>query len=717
MIEIFLSEQRGQSLALSYHYKYIAAINLLKEIVSNCGKILENIFLDLFVKHLPRYERGARLSLPEHKDHIIHTAYVYILGLYLTDHLTGFREENLAYILNDHNDWETGRRSSLLQLGHRRNLEDTIPEFLCRWRIAALFHDCSYPLEINVKQIKDYAGKAMSALKDSETIFQYEFPKFEELNCLNRPFYEENTILPWFPEKTATELWASNIRTKLMPEYENYQINNAINSYITDGLKKGYADHGVFGSLFLLKTLHDNILKDYDLSDGRNITNHSWEHFTKKLEYEQLYTRMIDASGAIFLHNFHILKKSINIFKDKRIDSLKHPLAFMLKLCDELQQWDRLKGEDIYESTFSDYPFSLTTNFNYGRAIARRWDGLDSTSQTGTIDDTHFKEHCSNVLRQCSITCVDRCEFKVPEFFTHYLWNETEFRNIQILAMDYLNTEITLDARFGAIPVNTDIAEFDKKIKKKLIKLVTGGKLDHLWPARFIRFIILIDELLLLTEEANPYLSIANHPQHATEYFQSISDSIICQMNFNFWFEYALRFIYNYNRLKLFAKLLDSFNLVHFQINSDNLLELLEFFKNNEIKSYNTFKSTPFGNKDFSERFKSFINYSNYHDVEWSNDYNDKQRSMKITVHSFPLEPSLCNEEFPTIQISYLDENAIAKPIEVINDCLSFTNDTGETTNKLAYTNSHNDRDKLEEICIKSISRLSEQIFRNLYPD
>ena len=72
--------------------------------------------------------------------------------------------------------------------------------------------------------------------------------------------------------------------------------------------------------------------------------NNSKREYNKS-DWDQKYfeTDVVSACSAIFLHNL-----GDNAFKN--IDKTKASLAYLLKLCDELQNWDRMREGDSPEN-------------------------------------------------------------------------------------------------------------------------------------------------------------------------------------------------------------------------------------------------------------------------------------------------------------------------------------------------------------------------------
>lgn len=168
--------------------------------------------------------------------------------------------------------------------------------FLKLWGMASLFHDIGYPFELAHQQIKSYAEDLWGEDSVLSPFVSYEH--MGELLKLN----EEGEAL--------NHLLAQGICKRL--GYPLEIVDNAL-EFRYKGNKK-FMDHGYFSTILLARQLIQANIK--------------------------IEGSILDALTAILLHN------SINKFDlptiSKPISASKHPLAYMLMLCDELQCWDRI---------------------------------------------------------------------------------------------------------------------------------------------------------------------------------------------------------------------------------------------------------------------------------------------------------------------------------------------------------------------------------------
>ncbi len=184
-------------------------------------------------------------------------------------------------------------------LGHYLiSISDTIKEncwddneyFLFEWGMTASLHDIAYPLELHSKQISSFLEK--------------EFPDEKDRSVLGLKINDKELV---GLGEGDFDLW-DVLRNYLIKECEIEEFD--IQKYFEgECSEKGIINHGIFGGLFVLR-------KFYNMGE-----------FDSSIE---------DIAGAITLHNLE---------KDIFLDLEDNPLAFLLVLADELQDWDRPSTE------------------------------------------------------------------------------------------------------------------------------------------------------------------------------------------------------------------------------------------------------------------------------------------------------------------------------------------------------------------------------------
>lgn len=255
------------------------------EIFRLFGKGYENTqkLLELLSDH--EYHSGELLD--KHRDHYSHSVYVFALGLVIYANDGVFRKTfNSFYGIDS---------------------ENGVNDFLRCWGLIALFHDIGYPFQLAHEQIKIYSESVWGDGVRPYVSFgnMSKFLKIDDgaskricagLN-INKSFESINELLAYWLEKRTG--YAAEYICKLLKERVVAQ--------------PAFMDHGYFSAVILAKKLFENA-----------------EFFIDETG--------MDVLTAILLHN------NLNKYDIKNAHAIKrgeHPLAYLLILCDELQNWDR----------------------------------------------------------------------------------------------------------------------------------------------------------------------------------------------------------------------------------------------------------------------------------------------------------------------------------------------------------------------------------------
>ncbi|GHU42765.1 hypothetical protein FACS1894190_12470 [Spirochaetia bacterium] len=293
------------------------------------------------------YERAF---YSKYRDHLSHSVKTLFLGVYL------FEENSVI---------RKGISLRLNELG----ATDTNSSFLLTWIATALSHDIGYLFETDKIYDSAYSSDFMESINsrlcyplsstsffnvskaiETQIISELEIytPRINAIDALE----DENTfqILHCFSERSQLSLSNNGVKA-----YYDYAKSTPLGVNRTV-----YKDHGIASALILLKTwlayakyidrlkeaAKTNSIKYCDLLEKLEITNERVKH-VKDL--------IIEAAGATALHNIQkdCWDKSGTLAKDIQLDNFKiHflgdsnlPFAYLLKLTDELQCWDRPKFE------------------------------------------------------------------------------------------------------------------------------------------------------------------------------------------------------------------------------------------------------------------------------------------------------------------------------------------------------------------------------------
>lgn len=256
------------------------------------------------IELLSEFENAGSRLLMKHRDHYVHSVYVFCLGL-------AIYRTNSAY------------RSAYKNF---YNIEDEIEvahHYLKYWGLAALFHDIGYPFELPFEQVCSYF-------------------EVDGVDREKRPYMAYRGLDDYLGIKKATQRKIAHIYNlgtdKIIASTDQlfaYSIYQALGEYY-------YFSEEEICSLLSMKPVKPNKF------------NHHMDHayFSAAILFKKLFEEInmeltkecVDSLSAIILHN-SLYKFSIAFYKDKvsniRLKAERHPLAFMLMLCDELQCWDR----------------------------------------------------------------------------------------------------------------------------------------------------------------------------------------------------------------------------------------------------------------------------------------------------------------------------------------------------------------------------------------
>ena len=257
------------------------------------------------VELLSEYEANGSALLMEHRDHYSHSVYVFALGLAVYDTNAAFRQ------------------------CFRRFYHLTGPEeqaagfFLEYWGLTSLFHDIGYPFELPFEQVLSYFE--VENLPRGEGRLYLSYRSVETLTALSQAERARWQALCGKDFADTTALFAFALAERLGTAYgiSEEELRQVIGSKPVSPERFDYhMDHAFFSAVRLYREL------------------------AAALGPEKLGQAHLDALTAILLHN-SLFKFAIAFCKDPRRQKAplppdRHPLAWLLMLCDELQCWDRI---------------------------------------------------------------------------------------------------------------------------------------------------------------------------------------------------------------------------------------------------------------------------------------------------------------------------------------------------------------------------------------
>lgn len=274
-----------------------------------------NPFIDL-LDVLKSYEENAAALIDRQRDHYIHSVNVFILGLCIYAGNARFRSAFEQTVMD--------------KKEYPFSYDTKNEEFYYRWGLASLFHDVGYPVEIVGRQINKFIDFATDVGgKEKPVNVQLSFENFEELNRIPEiipkrvfikcyfDYYEDSVYIDTLK---PVDLLAHKLHTSLGVNLKD--IKFALDDFVNVMARFGFIDHGYYSSIIVLK----------------------WYGYliqSAKYKPEYFFWPVLDSASAILLHNCYknmMMKKPFNL---GALAPSTHPIAFLLILCDELQEWNR----------------------------------------------------------------------------------------------------------------------------------------------------------------------------------------------------------------------------------------------------------------------------------------------------------------------------------------------------------------------------------------
>ena len=280
-----------------------------------------NTLLDL-VETMEKYEKNTGMLIERQRDHFIHSVNVFILGLAIYSQNENYREVFKEYI--ETSKYGKYYKTESGELSHE--------EFLYRWGIASLFHDIGYPFEIIGKQLNKFINDGVKSISNAYDVnVTIDFEDFDEFNSIvklspysfaddYREDYPESKVLDLFK---PTEIMAHKISRDFDFDKEKFKLLlSHLNNFVTYMKKNIFIDHGFYSSILVLNS-YGSLIQKY----GRNNS--------------YFFYPIVDSATAILLHNYYNKTLQEEPFCEKELSCEKNPIAYLLILCDELQEWNR----------------------------------------------------------------------------------------------------------------------------------------------------------------------------------------------------------------------------------------------------------------------------------------------------------------------------------------------------------------------------------------
>jgi len=275
------------------------SIRIIENILDIHGKVEIVGFLGKLAKIEPRIQELQ----PWVRDHVVHAINTFILGVYFLEKL----------------DFPTPVHSRF--------------DYPFMWKLCGPTHDLGYPVEIahniKVQFTKEFNDILESIGSPSPKVLPESYPINLDRLCEN-----------------------INSNALIQERLKEWGLDVDINDYYYWLRQNNKTDHGVVSALAQLKVIDALYYKVNPRRENNDI-------IINGLNYNQMNFDLdiVSASSALFLHN---IEGSYPGFQEK-ISFQLAPLAFLLFLCDTLQEWDRYSEN---RAVFSGDNFDLLCTSN-----------------------------------------------------------------------------------------------------------------------------------------------------------------------------------------------------------------------------------------------------------------------------------------------------------------------------------------------------------------
>jgi len=274
-----------------------------------------NPFLDL-LDVLKSYEENAAVLIDKQRDHYIHSVNVFLLGLSIYAANARYRAAFDQTVMD--------KREYPFSYDTRHE------EFFYRWGLASLFHDVGYPVEIVGRQINKFIDFATgTAGKEKKVNVQLSFENFDELNRIpeivpkrefTRCYCDRYDSFVYIDTLKPVDLLAHKLHTSLGADLK--AAKRALDDFVNVMARFGFIDHGYYSAIIVLKW---------------------YGYLIQSAQYkpEYFFWPVLDSASAILLHNYYKNAMQKKPFNMGPLSPASHPIAYLLILCDELQEWNR----------------------------------------------------------------------------------------------------------------------------------------------------------------------------------------------------------------------------------------------------------------------------------------------------------------------------------------------------------------------------------------
>ncbi len=300
-------------LKYSYNYPLKDKIKEFLELEADDYERRQNLALDISSEILQRHskehlpwianklanlERNLQDIQPYQRDHVCHSLLTFLLGFVI-----------------------------IIKLGLAKKYHD----FHFQWKLAGTLHDVGYPLEITDSLNRDFFSDY------DENVLEI-IPEFNPMagNYLTR--YLELYTTNQSPKRNILDIINLRLQDwKIKTDAKEIFLKMIKGKKIDSGQKR--TDHGITSAILVMKAI-DRLYEK--VNPNQTINNSGWT-------FSNMENQITNVCASIFVHNINKNSLQWN-FNDA-------PLATLLKLCDELQDWSRPKKDNEKGE--------LPTNYNF----------------------------------------------------------------------------------------------------------------------------------------------------------------------------------------------------------------------------------------------------------------------------------------------------------------------------------------------------------------
>ncbi len=274
-----------------------------------------NPFIDL-LDVLKSYEENAAVLIDRQRDHYIHSVNVFLLGLSVYAANARYRRAFDETVMDKQE--------------YPFSYDTKHEEFFYRWGLASLFHDVGYPLEIVGRQLNKFVDFAAGTTETDNSInVQLTFENFDEFNRISeivpkheftRSYLSRYDSACYIDTLRPVDLLAHKLHTSLGADLN--AVKSALDGFVDVMARCGFIDHGYYSAIIVLR----------------------WYGFliqSARYKSEYFYWPVLDSASAILLHNYYRNVMQKKPFSMGPLSPAAHPVAYLLILCDELQEWNR----------------------------------------------------------------------------------------------------------------------------------------------------------------------------------------------------------------------------------------------------------------------------------------------------------------------------------------------------------------------------------------